>query len=161
MTDEKDGLFDEKNLIYKYTSDQAVEDGFLLDVRILSLKWKDGFGMISHVTTNLLSQGYWEMTCSHGIEQKDAGKSELCRYNFEKYCSKVVGATHCEFKKEKHLRMCNMLDLLTQAQQIITRRGILDTFYSGFIEFPDGMKRKVFIGANEFEKFTVMLPEDY
>jgi len=158
-SNEKDGFFGP--VIYKYTSGQAVEDGFLLDVRILNPNWKAGFGLISHITTNLLSHGYWETTCTHGVEQKDAGKSEICRVNFEKFCSKVVGATHCEFKKEKRLRMCNVMDLLTQAQQIIRRKGIRDTFYSGLVEFPDGVKRKVCIGLNEFDRYTVMLPEDY
>jgi len=161
MGHDQSDLFDEKNLIYKYTSEQAVEDGFLLDVRILKPQWKDGFGMISHITTNVLSQGYWETECRFGVTLQEAGKSEKCRLHFVKECSKQPGVAQCEFKKERRLRMCNILDLLTQAQQIISREGILGTFYSGFIEFPDGIKRKIFIAVNEFEKFTIMLPEDY
>jgi hypothetical protein len=161
MGHEQSDLFDEENLIYKYSSDQAVEDGFLLDVRILNSKWKDGFGMISHVTTSLLSHGYWETECQFGVTLEESGKSEKCRLHFVKECSKRPGLAQCDFKKERRLRMCNILDLLTQAQRIIIRNGILDTFYSGFIEFPDGVKRKIFIATNEFEKFTIMLPEDY
>jgi hypothetical protein len=149
-------------VISKYTSEQAVEDGFLLDVRILNPKWKDGFGLISHVTTNLLNLGYWETTCSRGVEQKDAGKTELCQRNFETFCAKQAVAEHCEWKRGgPRLRMCNVLDLLTQAHHIMVRKGVLDTFYSGRIEFPDGVKRKIFIEQNEYEKFTVMLPEDH
>lgn len=43
--------------ISKYTSEQATDDGFLLDLSTLPLKPKNG--VFSHITTNLLGKGYW------------------------------------------------------------------------------------------------------
>ena len=46
-----------KNItIIAYTTEQAVEDRVLVDIRTLNPKWKEG--MVSHITTNLLSRGY-------------------------------------------------------------------------------------------------------
>lgn len=49
-------MFDEKDLIYKYSSEQADEDGILFDITKINPKWKQG--MFNYVTTNLLSKGY-------------------------------------------------------------------------------------------------------
>ena len=42
--------------IIAYTTEQAVEDRVLVDIRTLNPKWEEG--MVSHITTNLLSRGY-------------------------------------------------------------------------------------------------------
>lgn len=42
--------------VFVYTSDQAVEDGVLFDVTVISPKWKEG--MFNYVTVNLLLSGY-------------------------------------------------------------------------------------------------------
>ena len=51
-------IFSEEDVIFKYSSNQAVEDGFLLDVSVINPKWKNG--IISHITTNLLGRGYFK-----------------------------------------------------------------------------------------------------
>jgi hypothetical protein len=50
-----DELFSEKDLIYKYTSDQAEEDGILFNVTQIKLFEKSPF---NYITTNLLNEGY-------------------------------------------------------------------------------------------------------
>ncbi len=59
----------------------------------------------------------------------------------------------------------NLLDLLNQANQIVRRETksftVMDTFFDGSIEMPDGERQKIFIVWNETGKFTIMLPEDY
>ena len=59
----------------------------------------------------------------------------------------------------------NLLDLLNQANQIVRRETkgftVMDTFFSGSIELPDGKQEKIFICWNETGKFTIMLPADY
>ena len=59
----------------------------------------------------------------------------------------------------------NLLDLLNQANQIVRRETkgfmVLDSFFDGSVELPDGDKQKIFIVWNETGKFTIMLPEDY
>ena len=42
--------------ISTYSSDEAVEDGILFEVKELGAKFEKGF--LSHITTNLLSKGY-------------------------------------------------------------------------------------------------------
>lgn len=66
---------------------------------------------------------------------------------------------------EDKINVPNLLDLLTQAQQIV-KKGTnnftaFDIFFSGSIELPNGGQQKIFIGQNETGKFTIMLPEDY
>ncbi|WMW24907.1 hypothetical protein RE474_12610 [Methanolobus sediminis] len=60
----------------------------------------------------------------------------------------------------------NLMDLLIQSTIIIrdASNGFKDkpdTFYSGNIEMPSGRQQKVFISMNEYQKYTIMLPEDY
>ena len=59
----------------------------------------------------------------------------------------------------------NLLDLLNQALQIVRRETknftVMDTFFCGPVELPDGEQQKIFICWNETGKFTIMLPEDY
>ena len=59
----------------------------------------------------------------------------------------------------------NLLDLLNQALQIVRRETknftVMDTFFCGLVELPDGKQEKIFICWNETGKFTIMLPEDY
>lgn len=56
-------------------------------------------------------------------------------------------------------------DLLLQCARIKfnadKKKGQPDYFYSGSVELPSGKKQKVFMGANETGKLTIMLPEDY
>lgn len=107
-------------VVSTYTSEQATADGVLVAVSSLNSQWGDG--PFSHITANLLSQGYRE--------------------------------------EDGSPRLVNVLDLLNQALKICQSKPA-NHFYSGRIEFPDGQRRKIFIGQNETGKFTVMLPEDY
>jgi len=56
MMDEAKDIFD--NVVLKYTSEQAEDDGYLFDVSKLNEKWEKG--LFNYVTTNLLSKGYLE-----------------------------------------------------------------------------------------------------
>lgn len=125
-------LFDEKNVIFRYTIDQAVEDGILCKLSSINPDWERGY--FSHVTWNLLRQGYTE----------------------------PIDAQHPE--KGDKIRVVNLVDLLNQCNQVLipdARQGKLDWFYSPKIEFPDGHRRDVFIQLNEIQRYTIMDPSDY
>lgn len=52
-------MFKEKDVISRYSSKQAVEDGFLLDLYdVIDKKVKLKHGLFRYVTTNLLRKGY-------------------------------------------------------------------------------------------------------
>lgn len=51
-------MFTQEDLISTYTSDQATEDGLLLEIKIINPKWEKG--IFSHITTSLLSKGYFK-----------------------------------------------------------------------------------------------------
>ena len=67
--------------------------------------------------------------------------------------------------KNDIINIPNLVDLLVQAQEIVKKATnnytAFDTFFSGSIELPSGAQQEIFIGQNETEKFTIMLPEDY
>lgn len=44
------------DVIFKYTSEEAVEDGILFDITQINPEWEKG--LFRYVTTNLLSRGY-------------------------------------------------------------------------------------------------------
>ena len=50
-----DDFFADADVVSVYTSDQATEDGILLDIRKVNPEWEKG--IFSHVTTNLLQAG--------------------------------------------------------------------------------------------------------
>lgn len=89
------------------------------------------YGFFSHITTNLLRKGY--------IEPDPQGRGE-------------------------RIKLANLVDLLNQCNKPMLKdftAGKLDSFYSPKIEFPDGLKRDVFIELNELRRYTIMLPEDH
>ena len=49
-------LFEKKDTISTYTSDQASNDGILFDISIVNPKWAKG--VVNFVTTNLMGKGY-------------------------------------------------------------------------------------------------------
>lgn len=49
-----DDIFGE--VVYTYTSEQAVEDGILFDILQVNPEWEKG--IIRYITTNLMAQGY-------------------------------------------------------------------------------------------------------
>ena len=46
----------EDNVVYSYTSQQAIEDGILVDITNVNPNWEKG--MFNYITTNLLNKGY-------------------------------------------------------------------------------------------------------
>jgi hypothetical protein len=42
--------------VFEYTSQQAVEDGILMDITVINPTWKEG--LFNYVTTSLLTKGY-------------------------------------------------------------------------------------------------------
>jgi len=66
---------------------------------------------------------------------------------------------------EGKINVPNLLDLLNQSLQIVRKETknftVMDTFFDGSIELPNGDQQNIFIGWNETGKFTIMLPEDY
>ncbi len=120
---ENNSLFEPEDLIDVYTSEQAEEDGVLVDITRTNPSWK--MGLFNYVTSNLLCKGY--------------------------------------IKEDKIYPVC-VCDLLNQALEIVRIETkdftVPDTFFSGKVEFPDGVKRIVFIERNEHDKLTIMLPED-
>jgi len=50
-------LFNEKEVVFVFTSQQAEEDGILFNIEKINPKWKKG--IFNYVTTNLLSKGYF------------------------------------------------------------------------------------------------------
>ncbi len=70
------------------------------------------------------------------------------------------------FTEDGSINIPNLLDLLNQSNEMIRKasHGFKDpkeTFYSGNIELPNGHQQQIFIEMNEFEKYTIMLPEDH
>ena len=118
-------MFNDEDIISRYTSAQAEEDGILFNIIRLNKAWEKG--LFNYVTTNLLIK---------------------CGY----------------MGKEGQINIPNLLDLLNQCNQLVRRVSDnfqnFDTFFEGQIELPSGKKQTVFIGINETEKFTIMLPED-
>ncbi len=52
-------MFEDENIVFKYTSSQAEADGILFDVTRINKAWEKG--LFNYVTTNLLSQcGYMD-----------------------------------------------------------------------------------------------------
>ncbi|WP_305064169.1 hypothetical protein [Methanococcoides sp.] len=49
-----DDIFGE--VVYTYTSEQAVEDGILFDIIQVNPEWEEG--IFRYITTNLMAQGY-------------------------------------------------------------------------------------------------------
>ena len=68
------------------------------------------------------------------------------------------------YMTEDKINIPNILDLLNQCLEIVRKESSefqdYDSFFCGKIEFPDGVKREIFIELNETGNFTIMLPED-
>lgn len=150
MTNQNDEVFGEP--IYVYTSNQAVEDGILLDVKVLADKIKDIDGPrspIKYITTNLLTK--------YGYMREYQG-DQVCGHTFKDVNGEWIKATieecpYC-YKKANEIKFNypNLIDLLNQALHIIKRSGKVDHFYAGKIETPDGTRQQIFIVQNETGK---------
>ena len=125
----------EEIVIDVYTSEQAEEDGLLVDLTKINPKW--GKGLFNYVTSNLLSKGYMQ----------DDKVNVACVLDLLNQAINIV-----------------RIRRLNQAINIVRIRSKgfkeYDTFFSGHVELPTGEKQQVFIEQNETGKFTIMLPED-
>jgi hypothetical protein len=145
-------------VIYRYTSEQAVEDGLLFDVDLIQKHWKNC--PIKFITTGLLGKGYWTDRCKNAVLLTNAGKVDRCASCAEfKNVNQATGKLKCS---EVTLNVPNVHDLLHQVLEIFNKAANpKDWFLSGQIELPSGSKQKVFIAQNETGRYTVMLPEEY
>jgi len=149
-------LFEQENVIFTYTSQEAVEDGILFDLnQLLPNKIHPNF-FLKYITAGLLEKGYLNTSCKNGVKDGDQGKNPSCRT-----CDFFLSSNGNLSCLQPSLNIPNFVDLITQAAQIFKRKPEGDYFVSGTIELPSGQKQKIFIAQNETGRYTAMLPEDY
>ena len=153
-------------LVSKYTSDEAVEDGFLFDLDLLvkaGLIRTASQLPIKYITTSVLDLGYWKEPCEHHIKRENIGLTQACRdcKVFKKYYSSAQAVIPCSEHDKQELNMPNVRDLIVAALKIFNKKPQDDYFVSGRIELPSGDKQEVYIAQNETGRYTLMLPEDY
>ena len=154
--DKARSFFEQKDVIFTYTSKQPEDDGFLFDIdQLLPGKIQKNF-FLNYITTGLLSKGYLNDHCKHGVKDGEPGRNPRCRtcHVFLDSC----GSLNC---LKPSLNIPNISDLIVQAVQIFKRKPTDDYFVSGSIELPSGQKQKIFIAQNETGRYTAMLPEEY
>ena len=152
----KTNFFEQEDVIYSYTSDQAVEDGILFDIdQLLPSKIQTNF-FLKYITTGLLSKGYWNDRCKHGVKNGEQGKNPRCVT-----CDTFQSSTGNLSCLQPSLNIPNIQDLIMQATRIFQKKPADDYFVSGRIELPSGSKQIIFIAQNETGRYTAMLPEDY
>ena len=149
-------FFEQEDVIYTYTSEQAAEDGILFDIdQLLPGKIHTNF-FLKYITSNLLEKGYLNDRCKHGVKDGEQGKNTCCTTCDIFHQSR--GNLSCH---KPTLNSPNFADLITQAFQIFKRKPADDYFVSGSIELPSGQTQKIFIAQNETGRYTAMLPEEY
>lgn len=121
-----------------YTSEDAVEDGMLVNVGKIKPEWSTGF--VSHITVGLLDCGYYKTD--------DQGKEYINLAN----CWELLIQAQ-QIVKSSH-RGKWLIDGASLAL-------VSDWFYSGEIELPSGDKQEIFIEQNETGYYTLLLPEDH
>lgn len=154
--DKARSFFEQKDVIFTYTSEQAVEDGILFDIdQLLPGKVHPCF-FLKYITAGLLAKGYLNDHCKHGVKDGEQGKNSRCA-SCEIF-QQSRGNLSC---LKPSLNISNITDLIVQAVQILKRKPDDDYFVSGTIELPSGQKQKIFIAQNETGRYTAMLPEEY
>jgi len=149
-------FFDQNDVIYTYTSEQAAEDGILFDVdQLVPSKINSNF-FLKYITAGLLSKGYWNNCCKHGVKNGEQGKTLCCQT-----CTVYLTVERSLACLTPTLNIPNILDFIFQATQIFKRKPKDDYFISGPIELPNGEHQKIFIVQNETGRYTAMLPEEY
>jgi len=149
-------FFEQKDVIFTYTSKQAEEDGILFDLdTLLSGKIHTNF-FLKYITTGLLSKGYWNYSCKNAVRRGEQGKTPRCQT-----CDTFLHSNGKISCLQPTINIPNLTDLITQATQIFKRKPDDDYFVSGSIELPSGERQKIFIAQNETGRYTAMLPEDY
>lgn len=124
-------VFDESDVVFRYTEEQAVEDGILFDLAQLHQQWAEK-GLFSHITTNLLEKkGYLR-------KNQETGKDELnvpCVVDLLNTCLQIVKDGRKKDPEETRM-------------------------FTGKAESPDGEQFTVWCVANGLHRFTILLPED-
>jgi len=154
--DKARSFFEQKDVIFTYTSEQAEEDGILFDIdRLLPGKIHKNF-FLKYITTGLLSKGYLNDQCKDDVKDGEQGKNPCCVT-----CDTFLHSSGKISCLQPTINIPNLTDLITQAAQIFKRKPDDDYFVSGSIELPSGQKQKIFIAQNETGRYTAMLPEEY
>jgi len=154
--DKAKSFFEQKDVIFTYTCEEASKDGFLFDIdQLLPGKINTNF-FLKYITTGLLSKGYWNDRCKHGVKDGEQSKTPRCVT-----CDTFQSCTGNLSCHKPTLNIPNITDLIVQAAQIFKRKPDDDYFVSGSIELPSGQKQKIFIAQNETGRYTAMLPEEY
>ena len=152
----KDQFFKPDDVVFIYTSKEAVEDGILFDVDQILKRPIKGF-FLKYMTTGLLEKGYWNDRCKNGVKNGEQGTNDRCA-TCKVWVSHVGDKISC---LKPTLNIPNIIDLLNQATRIFEKKSVDDYFASGVIELPSGKKQKIFIAQNETNRFTAMIPEEY
>lgn len=124
-------VFQESDVVFRYTSEQAEDDGILFDVTNINPKWKNG--LFNYVTTNLMNQGYFT-----------EDKEDICQVNIPNL-----------------LDLLNQSLQIVKKQCEKEQEPEPEFMYTGMVELPSGNWQQVFIAQNETGKYTIMLPSDY
>ena len=149
-------FFEQKDVIFTYTSKQAEEDGILFDLdTLLSGKIHANF-FLKYITAGLFAKGYWNDRCKDGVKDGEQGKNPHCVT-----CDVFQQGSGNLSCLKPSLNIPNITDLISQAAHIFQKKPADDYFVSGSIELPSGQKQKIFIAQNETGRYTAMLPEDY
>jgi len=134
-------FFEQNNVIFTYTSQEAVEDGVLFDIDTIAPSKTNPNFFLKYITSNLIEKGYLNDRCKNAVRRGEQGTKLSCL--------------------QPTINIPNFVDLITQAAQIFKRKPKGDYFVSGSIELPSGKRQKIFIAQNETGRYTAMLPEDY
>ena len=153
--DKTTSFFEQKDVIFTYTSRQAEEDGILYDVDTIALGKISSRFFLKYITAGLLSNGYWNDRCKYGVKDGEQGKNPRCAT-----CDVFQQGSGNLSCLKPSLNIPNITDLIVQAVQIFKRKPADDYFVGGSIELPSGQKQKIFIAQNETGRYTAMLPEE-
>lgn len=149
-------LFEQENVIFTYTSQEAVEDGVLFDIDTIALGKISPNFFLKYITSNLIEKGYLNDRCKNAVRSGEQGTNPRCQT-----CDVFLSSTGKLSCLQPTINIPNFVDLITQAAQIFKRKPEGDYFVSGAIELPSGKRQKIFIAQNETGRYTAMLPEDY
>ncbi|WNZ28481.1 MAG: hypothetical protein IAX21_07375 [Candidatus Bathyarchaeota archaeon] len=149
-------FFEQNDVVYNYTSEQAVEDGILFDLdQLVPAKFSSNF-FLKYITAGLLSKGYRNNCCKQGVKNGEQGKNPRCQT-----CDVFLTFDVSLNCLNPSLNIPNILDFIFQASQIFKGKPKDDYFISGKIELPNGDRIKIFIVQNETGRYTAMLPNEY
>jgi len=149
-------FFEQNNVIFTYTSQEAVEDGVLFDIDTIAPSKTNPNFFLKYITSNLIEKGYLNDRCKNAVRRGEQGTNPRCQT-----CDVFLSSTGKLSCLQPTINIPNFVDLITQATHIFQKKPADDYFVSGTIELPSGQKQKIFIAQNETGRYTAMLPEDY